>query len=106
MERLRHLEPEEHLPRARRGAAATGPASGAAPAPPEQVTVTWGFLQERLDAQAMTVGELFDLLHSDLNIPQGVEARVNSNLVGPDHRLEAGDELEFIRASGEKGACA
>ena len=104
MEGLRHLEPEEQLPRARRGAA-TGPDSGAAPARPERVTVTWGFMQEQLDAQAMTVGELHSLLRSDLNIPQGVEARVNSDLVGPDHRLEAGDELEFIRASGEKGAC-
>ena len=51
----------------------------------------------------MSVGEVLRMLQAPFNIAPAVTALVNGDPVDGEHRLEAGDELEFTRPGGEKG---
>ena len=46
------------------------------------------------------------MLSAPLNIAPAVAALVNGNASDANHRLAAGDVLEFARPAGEKGARA
>jgi sulfur carrier protein ThiS len=77
--------------------AAVGSAGGS-------VQVIWGSMMESLELAEMSVGDAFRMLQAPFNIAPAVAALVNGDPVNADHRLEAGDELEFTRPAGEKGA--
>ena len=68
-----------------------------------RVHVSWGALTRDVDVQGMTVDEAYRTLRDPLGLAPRCEALVNGNRVDGSHTLEAGDRLELIRASGEKG---
>jgi hypothetical protein len=71
---------------------------------PTNVQVNWGFNEERMDLQDLSVEAAYELLRGHLNIAPDVIATVNGTEATPGQRLIAGDTLEFVRAAGEKGA--
>ena len=77
--------------------AAAGVAEG------ESVQVIWGSSSESFEMADMSVGEVYRDLRGPLNIAPAVVALVNGDPVDAEHRLRAGDELEFARPAGEKG---
>ena len=79
-------------------------ASASAGAQPGSVQVIWGSMTENLDLTDMNVGDVFRMLRAPFNIAPAVVALVNGNPVDANHSLNAGDELEFTRPAGEKGA--
>jgi hypothetical protein len=96
MERIRHRKRDAVQPRP------LLPAPGLAPAG-ASVQVIWGSTTETLELAEMSVGAVFRMLRAPFNIAPAVTALVNGDPVGPDHLLQAGDELEFARPAGEKG---
>ena len=70
------------------------------------VQVVWGAMVDDFDLVGMTVGEVATLLRRPYRLAPGVVANVNGEETDADTRLCAGDELEFVRAAGEKGAAA
>ena len=68
------------------------------------VQVIWGATAETFDLAEMTVGDAYRLLRAPFNIAPAVAALVNGRTTDADHRLVAGDVLEFARPAGEKGA--
>ena len=73
------------------------------PARAARVQVSWGALTREVDVQSMTVDEAYRTLRDPLGLAPRCEALVNGRRVDGSHVLEAGDRLELIRASGEKG---
>ncbi|MEE9606199.1 MAG: hypothetical protein V3U03_00560 [Myxococcota bacterium] len=70
------------------------------------VQVIWGATADSFDLAEMTVGDAYRMLSAPLNIAPAVAALVNGNASDANHRLAAGDVLEFARPAGEKGARA
>jgi hypothetical protein len=58
---------------------------------------------DRLAIAGMTVGEARTLLSVPYNIAPDAGMLVNGDRVGPRHRLQPGEALEFVREGGEKG---
>ena len=75
----------------------------ALPAASGNVQVIWGSMTESLELAEMSVGDVFRMLQAPFNIAPAVAALVNGDAVDGEHRLRAGDELEFTRPAGEKG---
>ena len=104
MERLRRYEEEEPaappLPEVRRGS----DAPSEAPVGPATVQVIWGPMVEPMAVGRMTVGEVRALLQRAYNIPAHAATLVDGRRVTAQHRLTAGETLEFVRMAGEKGA--
>ena len=107
MERLRHRSTEDPLP--------TPPELPPRPAtppplpdlpPPPTVQVNWGPVTEHLALGGMTVGVARNLLGRTMNIAPRASTLVNGRDVTAEHRLAAGETLEFVRPPGEKGATA
>jgi len=73
------------------------------PAPPT-VQVTWGPVIEHMALAGMTVGAARDLLRPTMNIAPNAITLVDGRRVTAQHRLAAGETLEFTREGGEKGA--
>jgi len=73
------------------------------PAPPT-VQVTWGPVIEHMALAGMTVGAARDLLRRPMNIAPAAATLVDGRRVTAEHRLAAGETLEFVRPGGEKGA--
>jgi hypothetical protein len=67
------------------------------------VELTWGPIQEDMDLQGMTVGEAFRFLRGHFGIPANVAALVDGAPADGQTLLAAGQCLEFVRGSGEKG---
>ena len=102
MERLRRR-------RAQQSEAEAPPRSGAAGSIAADeafgpVTVISGSYSDAMELAGMTVSEAFRLLSSALHLAPGVNALVDGSEAGGDHRLGAGQTLEFVRAAGEKGS--
>lgn len=55
------------------------------------------------DLVGKTVGQVRAMLAQVLNIAPDAVANVNGERADSDRTLEAGDELEFVKAAGEKG---
>ena len=70
------------------------------------VQVIWGASTDSFDLAEMTVGDAHRMLGAPLNIAPAVAALVNGRAADADHRLTAGDVLEFARPAGEKGVRA
>ena len=70
------------------------------------VQVIWGASADSFDLAGMSVGDAHRMLRAALNIAPAVAALVNGRAAEADHRLTAGDVLEFARPAGEKGARA
>ncbi|MFC1608700.1 hypothetical protein ACFL2R_03820 [Patescibacteria group bacterium] len=51
-----------------------------------------------------TVNEIREVGQELLNIPDDAEAVVSGDSVNTEYRLQEGDTLEFVRASGSKGS--
>jgi|SRR5271155_3976313 len=51
-----------------------------------------------------TVASVRETLRQPLNIDPASHPLVNGEMVSEDHTLKEGDELEFLRAGGKKGA--
>jgi len=79
------------------------PARGADAEPSGTVQVIWGPTAEGLDLGGMTVGDAYRLLRVPFHLAPMVTALVNGTAVDAEHRLAAGDVLEFTRPAGEKG---
>ena len=103
MESLRRRSQEETV----RPLPPVGSATPAADTPlaPTSVQVIWGPMVEHMSVGGMTAGEVRALLQRPYNIPPQAAALVNGQPVAPEHRLAAGDTLEFARPAGEKGGC-
>lgn len=71
--------------------------------PPPMVQVTWGPIVEMMPLAGMTVAEVRALLRGPLNLAPQAAPLVNGRPVGAEHRLVAGEALEFRREFGEKG---
>jgi hypothetical protein len=69
----------------------------------ELVTVTWGHIVKEVDLQGRTVKEAYVSLRDALGIPSRVTPVVNGRLAAPDQHLRRGDQLEFVKRSGELG---
>ena len=67
------------------------------------VQIVWGPMMDDLDVAGWTVGDVISDLRGVYRLPQGVVANVNGVEAGANTRLDVGDELEFVRAAGEKG---
>lgn len=50
-----------------------------------------------------SVADVRGMLSQPLNIDQAAKPMVEGETVGEDYVLADGDELEFVKASGEKG---
>ncbi len=103
MERLRRLVPQFE-PALAPEVPGLGPVPTLDPAAPPTVQVVWGPIIDRIMLVGMTVAAARDLLRRTMNIAPNARTLVNGEAVTPDHRLTAGETLEFIRAGGEKGA--
>jgi hypothetical protein len=104
MERLRRRPTDEALPAPLPDVAARHSAlEEAPPEVPQTVQVVWGPIVERMMLVGTTVAEARALLREPFHIAPQVAARVNGRPVGPEHRLAAGETLEFRREFGEKG---
>jgi len=73
---------------------------------PRTVQIIWGPLIENLALAGMTVAEARTLLRAPFNLAPHAATLVNGSPVGADHRLVAGESLEFRREFGEKGGTA
>lgn len=104
MERLRRRSPEVELPAPPTIAPLALVPAGELPPPPPIVQVIWGPIAEAMAFVGMTVGEVRALLRGPFNIPGHAFTHVNGARVTMQHRLIAGETLEFVREAGEKGA--
>ena len=75
-----------------------------APAGSSAVWVQYGSMSESFDLAGMTVGEARGLLERPYRIAPEAQVTVNGSDPAADQRLRAGDRVEFVRRSGEKGA--
>ena len=99
MERMRRRSREEEAS----SPSATPQPTTAAPAAGGSVQVMWGAMSESLELADTSVGDAFRMLQAPFNIAPTVTALVNGDPVDGEHRLRAGDALEFARPAGEKG---
>ena len=83
-------------------ALATPPPLPEVPAPPT-VRVVWGPIVENMVLDGMTVGAARELLRRTMNIAPHASTLVDGRRASPQHRLAAGETLEFVRDGGEKG---
>ncbi len=67
------------------------------------VEVAHGAYSERLPAANMTVGEVRARFSDRLDIHPEAGAVINGRYVGDDTTLRAGQLVNFVRPSGEKG---
>jgi hypothetical protein len=73
-------------------------------APPGMVRVTAGAEVQDMALAGHTVGQARAIAETLFGIAPGTEALVDAHTVGDAHVLEAGERLEFTKASGRKGA--
>ena len=72
--------------------------------PSGSVCVVYGVNRlDSLNIEGKTVGQVRNKLSTALNIPDNVEMLVSGERVRPDHKLKAGDVLEFVKLAGSKG---
>ena len=81
----------------------TGVRSASIPQEDGTVQIIWGSLMDDLEVAGLTVGEVQGLLQQPYGIAPDVAVNVNGFEATHETRLEAGDELEFVRSAGEKG---
>ena len=67
------------------------------------VAITWGANVDDHDVAGMTINEVRQELRQVFNIAPEADVNVNGVEATGDTVLRAGDALEFVRASGEKG---
>lgn len=67
------------------------------------VQVIWGPNVDDYDMAGLTVGEVISELRTPFRLPPNVVVNVNGVEADANTRLTDGDELEFVRAAGEKG---
>ena len=72
-------------------------------APVGMVEVAHGTYSERLPAANMTVGEVRARFGDRLDIHPNAQARLDGHPVSDDTTLRAGQLVNFVRPSGEKG---
>lgn len=53
--------------------------------------------------EGRTIREVGQMLAQPLNIDPSAQPTVNGTVVGCDHQLADGDELEFVKPAGTKG---
>jgi hypothetical protein len=63
-------------------------------------------MSESFELAGLTVREARELLARPYRIAPEAEVTVNGSDPSADQRLRAGDRVEFVRRSGEKGAWA
>jgi hypothetical protein len=69
-----------------------------------QVQVSYGVHSLEAAIAGKSVGEVRQALKEPLNIDPRALALVNGRDVAASYLLKAGDQLEFVRLAGEKGA--
>ncbi len=69
-----------------------------------KVRVLYGVHALEAPLAGRSVGEVRAALQQALNISPRAVAVVNGREVGADYRLQGGEQLEFVRLAGEKGA--
>ncbi len=69
-----------------------------------QVKISYGVHHLEVAIAGKSVGEVRQALKEPLNIDPRALALVNGRDVNPSYILKAGDQLEFVRLAGEKGA--
>lgn len=82
------------------------PDSGELPvgsAPNENVQVISGASVQNLPLAGLQISQARELVGTILRIDHDSTVLVNGEPVRPDHRLEAGDTIEFVHHAGEKG---
>jgi hypothetical protein len=68
------------------------------------VTITCGVNQLPTDRVVnLSIGDIRRKYRDQLNIPQGARAVLNGRQSGDDVQVKDGDELEFVKETGEKG---
>jgi hypothetical protein len=68
-----------------------------------QVQISYGVHSLEAAVAGKSVGEVRQALKDPLNIDPRALALVNGRDVATSYVLKAGDQLEFVRLSGEKG---
>lgn len=69
-----------------------------------KVRVLYGVHALEAPLAGRSVGEVRAALQQALNISPRAVSVVNGREVGADYRLQGGEQLEFVRLAGEKGA--
>jgi len=69
-----------------------------------KVRVLYGVHALEAPLVGRSVGDVRAVLQQVLNISPRAVAVVNGREVGADHLLKEGEQLEFVRLAGEKGA--
>ncbi len=104
MERLRRRREEPSRPATVEPIPAPEPVGGEAVLPRTGVEVVFGPYTESMNLEGMTFAAADALVRRGLNVPPELTALVNGNGVeDPQRALEPGDQVEFVRRSGEKG---
>lgn len=70
----------------------------------QPVKIRYGIHRLEARVAGKTVGEIRKLLQQPLNLDPRVVALVNYRQVTDQTQLQAGDQLEFVRLAGVKGA--
>jgi len=73
-------------------------------APAGQVKISYGVHHLEVAVAGKSVGEVRQALKEPLNIDPRALALVNGRDVAASYRLKSGEQLEFVRMAGEKGA--
>ncbi len=68
------------------------------------VKISYGVHHLEVAISGKSVAEVRQALKEPLNIDPRAMALINGREVRPDYLLKAGDQLEFVRLAGEKGA--
>ncbi|MEN8184807.1 MAG: hypothetical protein ABFS46_19985 [Myxococcota bacterium] len=68
------------------------------------VLVSYGTMLESFDLAGLSVADARSLMQRPYNLSPEAEVTVNARDATPDQVLRAGDHLEFVHLSGEKGA--
>lgn len=76
----------------------------AAPARTGQVKISYGVHSLEAAIAGQSVGEVRQALKEPLNIDPRALALVNGRDAAASYVLKTGDQLEFVRLAGEKGA--
>ena len=74
-----------------------------APQAPHLILVTHGVLPQHLPVVGMTVGEVRSRFADALDLDPRSGAQLDGRPVSDETRIEAGQQLTFTRAGGEKG---
>ena len=67
------------------------------------VQVTYGAGVQTLPLAGLRVSDARHIARDILNVDPQAAVLVNGGEVNPTHRINAGDQIEFVHAAGEKG---